>query len=201
MKLLRLGIVGAKPEDEEDSKYGMGTVKNLFKNEIIKKNNIMYKSEREVFSEDAMFMIDYISCINKATGIPEVFYNYCRHGNSVSKSYKEDRFEKCISFIGEVENNFKKDIEPNVYQIYIYRFWQAICRVMCSQEIMYAIDNNIAYSKLKSRLKMICTHSMTVKALKEYPINSLPLKQSVFAYAIKYRMYFLMKVLVKLRSR
>ena len=55
-----MGIVGATPDDVDDSKYGMGTVKNLFKNEIIKKNNIMYKSERELFSEDALFMIDYI---------------------------------------------------------------------------------------------------------------------------------------------
>ena len=201
LKILRMGIVGATPDDCDDSKYGMGIVKNLFKNEIIKKNNIVFESEREMISEDALFMIDYISYIEKATGIPEAFYNYCRNENSISKSYKKDRLEKSLVFVKQVEKRFQKDIDPDTYKIYIYRFWQAMCRVLCSQEIMFAIDNNVKFSDLKKRLKLVCTTPLTVTALKRYPINTLPFKQRVFAYALKYRMYFLMKVLVKLRSK
>lgn len=201
LKRLRMGIVGSTPDDIDDSRYGMSTAKNLFKNEIIKKNNIVYKSERDVLSEDALFMVDYISCIEKATGIPEAFYNYCRNGDSISKSYKKDRFEKSLIFVSEVEKRFGSDISPDTYRMYIYRFWQAMCRVLCSQEIMYAEDNNVKYSDLKKRLKAVCAHSLTVKALKSYPINTLPIKQRIFAYAVKYRMYLLMKVLVILRSR
>ena len=79
LKKLRMGIVGALPEDEDDSKYGMSIWKNLFRHEIIRQNNIVFMSEREMLSEDALFMIDYISCIKKATGINEAFYNYCRN--------------------------------------------------------------------------------------------------------------------------
>lgn len=201
LKELRMGIVGALPHEPDDSKYGKSTAKNLFKNEIIKNNNIVYNSEREIFSEDALFMIDYVSCIKKATGIPEAFYNYCRNGESVSKSYNAERFEKSLIFVSEVEKRFKKDIEPEIYKIYIYRFWQAMCRVLCSQEIMFAAENNIKYSVLKKKLEAVCTHSLTKIAVKQYPINSLPIKQSIFAYAVKYRMYRLMKLLVKLRSR
>ncbi len=198
---LRMGIIGATPDDNDDSKYGMSIWKNLFKTEVIKKNNITFKSEREMLSEDALFMIDYISCIEKATGINQAFYNYCRNEDSISKSYKKDRFEKSLVFVNQVEEQFKKDIEPCEYQIYIYRFWQAMCRVLCSQEIMYAADNKIKYSDLKKRLKSVCTYSLTVRTLKSYPIKTLPLKQRVFAYGMKYRMYFLLKVLVGLRSK
>ena len=76
-----------------------------------------------------------------------------------------------------------------------------MCRVLCSQEIMYAKDNNVKYANLKKRLKVICTHDLTKRALKSYPIGTLPLKQRVFAYAMKYRLYFVLKVLVGLRSR
>lgn len=201
LKRLRMGIVGATPIDADDSKYGMGTVKNLFKNEIIKENHIVYLSERETFSEDATFMVDYISCIKKATGISEAFYYYCRHGDSVSKSYQKDRFEKCMVFADEMEKKFAKDIAPQTYLVYLYRFWQAVCRVLCSQEITHALEHDVNYADLKKRLKTICTHSLSVCALKAYPINTLPFGQRVFAYAMKYRMYFLMKLLVKLRSR
>lgn len=201
LKKLRMGIVGALPEDADDSKYGMSIWKNLFRHEIIKENNIVFESEREMLSEDALFMIDYISYIKKATGINEAFYNYCRNEDSISKSYKKDRFEKSLVFVNEVEKRFKKDIEPGQYQVYIYRFWQAMCRVLCSQEIMYAADSNIKYTDLKKRLKDVCTHSLTVRALKRYPLATLPIKQRVFAYGVKYRLYFLLKILVGLRSR
>ena len=201
LKELRMGIVGALPEDADDSKYGMSIWKNLFRHEIIKDNNILFESERQMLSEDALFMIDFISCIKKATGICEAFYNYCRNEDSISKSYKKDRFEKSQVFVREVEKRFKKDIEPQKYQMYIYRFWQAMCRVLCSQEIMYAADNNIKFAELRKRLKAVCTHALSVRALKEYPVCKLPLKQRVFAYAMKYRMYFVLKVLVGLRSR
>ena len=201
LKKLRMGIVGATPEDSDDSKYGMSIWKNLFKTEVIKKNNITFKSEREMLSEDALFMIDYISCIDKAIGINEAFYNYCRNEDSISKSYKKDRFEKSLVFVSEVEKRFKKDINPEEYHIYIDRFWQAMCRVLCSQEIMYAKDNNIKYTDLIKRLKAVCTHSLTVRALKSYPIGTLPLKQRMFAYGMKYRLYFLLKILVELRSK
>ncbi len=201
LKMLRMGIVGATPDDVDDSKYGMSIWKNLFKAEVIKQNNITFRSEREILSEDALFMIDYISFIKKATGINEAFYNYCRNEDSISKAYKKDRFEKSLVFVTEVEKRFQKDINPEEYQVYINRFWQAMCRVLCSQEIMYAKDNNIKYTDLKKRLKAVCTHGFTVRALKSYPIGTLPLKQRVFAYGIKYRLYLLLKILVGLRSK
>jgi len=201
LKELKMGIVGALPGDPEDSKYGMSIWKNLFRHELIKKNQIVFQSEREMLSEDALFMVDYISCINKATGICEAFYNYCRNEDSISKSYKKDRFEKSLVFVNEVEKRFKKDIQPEEYQIYIDRFWQAMCRVLCSQELLYAKDKKIPYVEVKQRLKAICTHSLTVRTLKSYPLGRLPFKQRLFAYGMKYKLYFLLKVLVGLRSK
>ncbi len=198
---LRMGIVGSTPDDVDDSKYGMSIWKNIFRADIIKNNNITFKSEREVLSEDALFMIDYISCINKATGINEAFYYYCRNEDSISKSYKEDRFEKSLVFVNEVEKRFEKDIKREKFQIYIDRFWQAMCRVICSQEIMYADSRKVRYTHLKKRLSAICSHNLTVRALRSYPIKTLPLRQKVFAYCMKYRLYFLLKILVKLRSK
>ena len=200
LKILRMGIVGAAPDDPDDSKYGMSIWKNLFRRDVITQNGITFKSEREMLSEDALFMIDFISCISKATGIADAFYNYCRNGESISKSYKKDKFEKSLVFVSEVEKRFKTDISPEDYQIYIYRFWQAMCRVICSQEIMHATDTGISYTDLRKRLKDVCTHDLTVKVLKAYPIGKLPVKQRVFAYGMKYRLYFLLKVLVELRS-
>ncbi len=193
---LRMGIIGATPKDADDSKYGMSIWKNLFRHDIIQAHHLRFVSEREMLSEDALFMVDFISHIKRAVGISGAFYHYCRNGESISKSYKKDRFEKSLVFLKEAERRFE-DLDPTVYQVYLGRFWQAMCRVICSQEILHAKKA----SDLNARLKEICTHPLTVQALTEYPINTLPMGQRVFAYAMKYRLYLLLKVLVGLRNR
>ncbi len=201
LKELRMGIVGATPADADDSKYGMSIWKNLFRHDVIKENNLVFQSEREMLSEDALFMIDFIACIKKAVGINGAFYNYCRNEGSISKSYKKNRFEKSLVFVHAVEERFRKDIPSAAYQMYVNRFWQAMCRVICAQEIMYAKDKQLKYSELKKRLKVVCTHDLSIRALKAYPIATLPFGQKLFAYGMKYRMYFLLKVFVRMRSR
>ena len=197
IKKLRLGIVGAPPEAKDDSRYGMSVWKNLLRRDVIVNNNLKFMSEREILSEDALFMIDYISVINKAVGINGAFYNYCRNEDSISKSYKKDRFDKSMYFLDEIEKRFQNDTDE--YKIYLDRFIQAFCRVVCSQEIMYASDNNIKYKDLKKRLKSICNNDMVKKVLKTYPLGKLPVKQAIFAFAVKYRLYLVQKIIVGLR--
>lgn len=198
---LKLGIIGALPGEKEDSRYGMSVWKNLMRRDIIINNGLYFESEREMLSEDALFMVDYISCINKATGINGAFYNYIRNEGSISKSYKKDRFFKGEVFVHQVEKRFNKDMTKEMYEPYIDRFWQSFCRVVCAQEIMYAKENKIKYSELRKRLVQVCTHQKTKEVLKRYPLSKLPLKQSLFAFAMKYKMYYLQTKMVGLRNR
>ena len=104
-------------------------------------------------------------------------------------------------FITEAEKRYSKSMQPHEYQIYIDRFWQAFCRVVCTQEIMYACAQGIKYKALKERLKMICNHPITKRVFRTYPLGKLPLQQAVFAIAIKLRMYLIQKILVDLKNR
>ena len=103
-------VIHSMPEEADDSKYGMSIWKNLFRHQVITEKNLLFRSEREVYSEDALFMVDFISHIKKATGIKEAFYNYCRNEDSISKSYKKDKFEKT----SKVKYNPEKPEENNV---------------------------------------------------------------------------------------
>ena len=201
IKNLRLGIVGALPCEKDDSRYGMSVWKNLFRREIVEKNALRFMSERQILSEDALFMLDYAACTRKAVGIKGAFYNYCRNGDSISKAYKADRFEKSLAFIQEIEKRLSGDIPREEYSIYLDRFVQAICRIICSQEIMHASESGVKYSELKARLKAICTHEAAASVLGRYPIGKLPLKQAVFAFAMKHGLYWVQRLVVGMRSR
>ena len=65
----------------------------------------------------------------------------------------------------------------------------------------YAKENGIKYSVLLERLKMICKSQLISNALKDYPWYRLPKKQAAFAFAMKYKLYFLQKLMVLFRAR
>ena len=81
------------------------------------------------------------------------------------------------------------------------RLTQAFGRILCSQEILHAKSENIKFSALRKRLKEICTNDEISNALKTYPWQKLPIKQAVFAFAMKYKLFLLQKEMVLLRDK
>lgn len=200
IKDLLLGVVGALPNEPEDSRYGTSIWKNLYKRDVIEDNNIRFLSEREIMSEDALFTIDFIHFIKSAVGVPGIYYNYFRNEGSISKSYKKDRFEQTLVYLNAVEEHIKNAVAKDEYKIYLDRITQGYARVLCSQEIMYARENKLGFFEIRKHLKKICTNKVISGALKHYPWYKLPIKQAVFAFTMKYRLYLLQMLVVVLRN-
>ena len=201
MKQLLLGIVGALPHESDDSRYGVSVWKNLFRHDLIRQENLTFLSERIYLSEDTLFMVDFVKRAKKAVGIPGAYYRYWRNDESFSKSYRADRFDKSLVFLTELQAHVQDAVSKEEYKIYLDRLTQSWARVICSQEIMHAKEHKIPYSSLRKRLKTICTHEKIQQALQTYPWHRLPIKQAAFAFAMKYRLYLLQKVMVLLRAR
>ena len=201
MKNLLLGVVGALPHEPDDSRYGVSVCKNIFKTSVIREKGIRFMSEREILSEDTLFMVDCIKSAESAAGVPGAYYCYCRNEDSLSKAYKKDRFEKSIVFLDELEKRIADTIEKEEYKIYLDRLVQGFGRILCSQEIMHARDKKIKFSVLKKRLKEICTQDKIQNVLKSYPWYRLPVKQAAFAFAMKYKLFSLQRLMVILRDR
>ena len=86
MKKLLLGVVGALPNEPDDSRYGVSVCKNIFKTSVIRERKLEFLSERKILSEDTLFMVDFIKNSQSAVGVPHSCYCYCRNEDSLSKS-------------------------------------------------------------------------------------------------------------------
>lgn len=200
MKQVLLGIVGALPSEADDSRYGVSVWKNIFRRDLIIKENLKFVSEREIISEDAIFCVDFMCCAKKAVGIPGPFYRYRRNDQSFSKAYRKDRFDKILIFLEEIEKHIKGTVTKDEYHLYLKRLIQGYARILCAQEIMYAKEQGIDYLSLKKRLRMICENQLVSDTLRSYPWYKLPKKQAAFAFAMKYKLYFLQKIMVLFRA-
>lgn len=201
MKKLLLGVAGALPDEPDDSRYGVSVWKNIFRTDLMKEQRISFLSERKIFSEDTLFMVDFIKHAGRAVGISGVYYYYCRNEGSFSKSYNSEHLEKCMVFLNELEKRIEDVVRKDEYKIYLDRLAQGYGRVLCSQEIVYAKEKRIRYSVLRRRLMEICTKEEIVNALKTYPWYRLPIKQAAFAFAMKYRLFLFQKIMVLLRDK
>ena len=201
LKQLLLGVVGALPHEPDDSRYGASVCKNLFRRSMLEEHALRFLSERKILSEDTLFMVDVIKCAKRAVGVPEAYYCYCRNGGSLSKSYNSQRFEKSMVFLKELERRIGDALCEDEYRPYLDRLTQGFGRVLCSQEIMHAREKKIGFSALRKRLNEICTREEIATVLKTYPYHKLPLKQAVFAFTMKHRLFLLQKWIVILRDR
>ena len=198
---LMLDISGALPKEDQDSRYGFSSVKNIYRKEVLEKNKIRFLSEKEVMSEDVFFLLDFLDKCECAVGVPGAFYCYCRNGQSLSKSYRSDRFEKCRLIIDGINGVLSKRMDESVYKIYTDRLFQAYARAACMQEIQFAPSNGIDKKELDRRLKAICNSKRLKTTLKNYPWHKLPFTQAAFAFTMRFSLVGLQKLLVKIKGK
>lgn len=198
---LMLDISGALPKEDQDSRYGFSSVKNIYRKDVLEKNKIRFLSEKEVMSEDVFFLLDFLDKCECAVGVPGAFYCYCRNGQSLSKSYRSDRFEKCRLIIDGINGVLSKRMDESVYKIYTDRLFQAYARAACMQEIQFAPSNGIDKKELDRRLKAICNSKRLKTTLKNYPWHKLPFTQAAFAFTMRFSLVGLQKILVKMKGK
>mgnify|MGYP000597924654 FL=1 len=198
---LMLDISGALPKEDQDSRYGFSSVKNIYRKDVLEKNKIRFLSEKEVMSEDVFFLLDFLDKCECAVGVPGAFYCYCRNGQSLSKSYRSDRFEKCRLIIDGINGVLSKRMDESVYKIYTDRLFQAYARAACMQEIQFAPSNGIDKKELDRRLKAICNSNRLKTTLKNYPWHKLPFTQAAFAFTMRFSLVGLQKLLVKMKGK
>ena len=198
---LMLDISGALPKEDQDSRYGFSSVKNIYRKDVLEKNKIRFLSEKDVMSEDVFFLLDFLDKCECAVGVPGAFYCYCRNGESLSKSYRSDRFEKCRLIIDGINGVLSKRMDESVYKIYTDRLFQAYARAACMQEIQFAPSNGIDKKELDRRLKAICNSKRLKTTLKNYPWHKLPFTQAAFAFTMRFSLVGLQKILVKMKGK
>ncbi len=201
-KQLLLGTVGSLPHEEQDSSYNFSVCKNIYSRKIIKENNILFESEKkEYLEEDIFFALDFIPYIKLAVGVPGAFYCYVRKESSRSRSYQGDPFKRAKKLALEICKRLKQIMPEAEFQIYTDRMFQARARVAIVEKIRYARECGIEKRVLYGTLKEVCRDEELSGTLRRYPWYKLPVKQALFACAMRYRMVRALYLLTWLKER
>lgn len=173
---------------------GISSCNKIFNLKLIKDNNLKYKSERELLSEDAVFHLELFGFVESVTIIPESYYYYFQNEKSFSKTYREDLqelnnnfLEYCLNVCEKYENKTRL-INCLLARYHIYAF--------AGMKQIEACDFSNKKKKTLMRVFFNDKHlhkSITFGSLK---LKSIPLK--LFFICIKLKLYWICHILLKL---
>lgn len=169
----------------------------MFRLDLLINKDIRFKSEREIISEDAYFIIELFENVTVASVVPECLYYYYKSVGSLTRSYRGDRqagndffLNKCIEYIKA--NDYPEIVERAVTVCYHGYTIGAIKQIFAA-----SID-----SKTKNKeLRKIFNNSFLLNTLKSDIIDIEKKSLRFFWYALKCKQYWFCKLLLFYRLK
>lgn len=190
-----LDMIACEPSSKLERKYRMSVWHAIYSRELIEKNEIRFCSERQFISEDIIYHIDYLSKANRIAFIPDSFYYYCYNEDSLTKTFRDDRFEKSLILYYELLNRFKTlEYKISFYKNRVDRFLLGYSRYT----IVRLSKADISRDEKIKILKRICNNNVW-ESMSTYPFQIMPFKHKQIYYLTKYNMFNLLLFISKYR--
>lgn len=176
-------MVGSSPSQHDSIE--MCVWGGLYNAEIIKSHGVRFPSERVLISEDLVFDIDYMQYANGACTVDAVCYNYRVNENSLTRSYRPDRYKACAYFYSEMEKKLKNYGYDNMTMLRLKRMFFIYAKMSIGQET--SAISGLSSKQNRENIKAICNNSLLRNVIKDYPVYKLEFRQAVFILLIYFK--------------
>ena len=175
--------------------FGISSCGKMYSLSKIKELNLKFKSEKEIISEDAYFILELFSHINNVSIIKESLYYYYKRSNSLTHSYKADRQKKNDVFLIKCielahQNNLSQQVIDHITARYHMYSITAMKQIVASD--LSAKEKELELNRvLKSK---VLHDSLTDGALRLH--NK---RLSLFYVLLKHKCYIVCKLFLMLK--
>lgn len=192
-----MDMVGAEPSYHSDVKILSCMWKGIYYMDVIRKNKLLFVSEREYIAEDIMFHIDFLPCANRVGFIPGCYYYYCDNGTSLTRTYRADRFDRELYQVEGMKNKLiMHGYYEHQFQSRLDRYLLLKIRACISQQYQYISQNG--YRMMRTGAMRIVSSKVTRDFCCRYPSSQLKPKHRLFFNLIRFKMVDLLFLLLKI---
>lgn len=191
-----LGLIGKDYTDPNSETYGMSSCMALFRKALFDKTSVRYPSEREVASEDLIFLINFAPIMNKIEIVPDVYYNYLINPQSISSNFSEAKYIRLIKMIDAVKEFCKKNFSRHEY---INHFYTQQLRAFKVALKFISYGDEPLWKKIR-HLNEVTRHPYLSGFYKSDVISSYTLADRVYITAMKYHLGLFFALLYKLKK-
>ena len=177
-------LIGSSPTSHDS--FEMSVCGSIYSMLPIRENDLRFPSEKEYISEDLVFNIDYMQHAKGACVVNSLGYNYRVNMQSLTTSYRKDRFDACKKFYLSMHEKLRRLNYGESTFLRLDRMFFIYLKMCISQE-----KSKISSSSKKDRLKnisSICRDSLVQNIISNYPIEKLGFKQALFLKLVSYNL-------------
>lgn len=186
--------IGEPPHVTQNCFCGYSVCACLYKMSVIRTGSVMFRNERNVYSEDLLFNIAFCQKARKVTILPECLYSYY----AVPKSCNRRPFEAAVNMhrmlCESIQEHWARD--PFLLQRTDRRYMNNLI-VYIRQEMTLAGTNE--RKSCLEKIRKVCRHESTQTVLGRYPIADMQLQQRVLFLLMLHGQARLVYLLFKLR--
>lgn len=186
-------MIASEPSDSKERQMMVSAKVVLYRNCIIKDNNLRFVSERQYPSEDLLFNVLVVAHSKKICVLPMHFYNYMVNFSSITTKVRTDKFPlfKQLYFFSL---DLCKAVVLDGAETRVQRMFMGYVRINMCQIILSSVENK------KAIISGICKDDIWKEIIRTYPIDQMPIAHKLFIYATRYNIYPLLYILAKLRG-
>lgn len=180
-----------------DRGLGVRTGNKMFSLDLLKENRLFFKSEREIISEDAYFILEVFKFVNKVAILPESLYFYYRNPKSLTSTYREDRQEKNDYFLAKSLEKIKANNYPDCVAKAVknrYHFYT----ISALKQIM---NSDLSNASKKEKIYKIIKNDNLKLTLSSDVLDDEKKSLRLFYYLVRYKFYCLAFIALKIRAR
>lgn len=177
-----------------DMGFGISAWGKLFRLGSIVENNLRFKSEREIISEDAFFALEYYPKVRTVSIVNQPLYFYYKRGDSLSRGYKKERQHKNDEFIRvSLDYIAQENLSNNVKSHIVARY-----HMYTAATIKQLLVSGISPKNKKQELDDILRSETLRKTVSCKVLRLHKAKLAVLLLFIKLKMYLLCKWFINL---
>lgn len=180
---LFMRMLGSSPEKSDAIRMSVWNA--MYSMKVIRKYNVKFPSEIELISEDIIFDSEFYPYAQCGVIIPSIAYNYRVNEKSLTAEYRHDRFEKNMILYKELEIRVKELKMPEIACFRAQRQMFVNVRSCIRQE--NPSISGLSIKQARVNILNICNNVILIKVIKNYPLDKLSFKQSIFVRLLKYK--------------
>ena len=182
-----LPIIAPPIDSKSEMAIPMSVCFNLYKTTLVKENNLLFLSERDIVGEDFFFNLRYLTLCKEVNYLNWHGYNYRINENSITRLYNPKRLERTERFYSLIKQHIKElGLEDKVG----YRPERsALSKFRSAIRLASSSYGGIKYQY--NECKRILNSEVLKAILNTYPIESYRRKSiRVTTFLMKYRLVF-----------
>ena len=168
----------------------------FIRNEFIKKNELYHVDELKQGAEGIEFNFRLFKYAKKALFVENRYYHYIFNDNSITTVHNEKNHYLVLNCFNKIKKEIDKD-DSALMDCFYDRMNYVILTTAISG--FFSPTNKEPYKIQKKKFKAYLSNNLVAETLNRFDISNLDIIRKITMILIKNRMFFLVKIISKLR--